>query len=172
MELETEDWKLDEAKIEESARYDGYYAIITNNLGLSTDEVIKIYGGLWKNEESFCILETHLRASPMFVWPDEHIQRHFALCYISLCMMRYRQYLWNEDHAERLLRTSHGSHSRTPRRGSGRIPEQCGDADENLPNVSRSGEDAAPACPEDQHDPDEIPGQHEIGFDRKTKITG
>lgn len=100
MELETEDWKLDEAKIEESARYDGYYAIITNNLGLSTDEVIKIYGGLWKIEESFRILKTDLRACPVFVWTDEHIQGHFAICYISLCMMRYLQYLWNEDHAE------------------------------------------------------------------------
>jgi len=32
MELDTENWKLDESKIIEAARYDGYYAIITNNL--------------------------------------------------------------------------------------------------------------------------------------------
>lgn len=100
MELETEDWKLDEAKIEESARYDGYYAIITNNLSLSTDEVIKIYGGLWKVKESFRILKTDLRACPVFVWTDEHIQGHFAFCYVILCLLRYLQYLWNEDHTE------------------------------------------------------------------------
>ena len=93
MELDTENWKLDEAKIEEAARYDGYYAVITNNLTLSTDQVSKIYGGLWKIEESFRILKTDLRARPVFVWNDEHIKGHYAMCFISLCMLRYAQYL-------------------------------------------------------------------------------
>lgn len=93
MELDTDNWKLDEVKIEEAARYDGYYAVITNNLTLSTDQVSKIYGGLWKIEESFRILKTDLRARPVFVWNDEHIKGHFAMCFISLCMLRYAQYL-------------------------------------------------------------------------------
>lgn len=93
MELDTDDWKLDEAKIEEAARYDGYYAIITNNQSLTTEQVSKIYGGLWKIEESFRVLKTDLRARPVFVWNDEHIKGHFAMCFISLCMLRYAQYL-------------------------------------------------------------------------------
>lgn len=93
MELDTDNWKLDEVKIEEAARYDGYYAVITNNLKLSTNQVSKIYGGLWKIEESFRILKTDLRARPVFVWNDEHIKGHFAMCFISLCMLRYAQYL-------------------------------------------------------------------------------
>lgn len=93
MELDTDNWKLDEEKIEQAARYDGYYAIITNNLTLSTDQVSKIYGGLWKIEESFRILKTDLRARPVFVWNEEHIKGHFAMCFISLCMLRYAQYL-------------------------------------------------------------------------------
>lgn len=93
MELDTDNWKLDEKKIEEAARYDGYYAVITNNLTLSTEQVTKIYGGLWKIEESFRILKTDLRACPVFVWNDEHIKGHFAMCFISLCMLRYAQYL-------------------------------------------------------------------------------
>lgn len=96
MELDTDGWKLDEAKIEEAARYDGYYAVITNNLNLSTEEVSKIYGGLWKIEESFRVLKTDLRARPVFVWNDEHIKGHFAMCFISLCMLRYTQYLLGE----------------------------------------------------------------------------
>lgn len=96
MEIDTEDWKLDEAKIEEAARYDGYYAVITNNLDLSTEQVSRIYGGLWKIEESFRILKTDLRARPVFVWNDEHIKGHFAMCFISLCMLRYAQYLLEE----------------------------------------------------------------------------
>lgn len=93
MELDTENWTLDEAKIEQAARYDGYYAVITNNLSLNTDKVYTIYGGLWKIEESFRILKSDLRARPVFVWNDEHIKGHFTMCFISLCMLRYSQYL-------------------------------------------------------------------------------
>lgn len=100
MELDTNNWQIDEAKIEEAARYDGYYAIITNNLTLGTDKVSKIYGGLWKIEESFRILKTDLRARPVFVWSDNHIRGHFAMCYISLCIMRYAQHVLKKAHGE------------------------------------------------------------------------
>jgi hypothetical protein len=100
MELDTNNWQIDEAKIEEAARYDGYYAIITNNLTLGTDKVSKIYGGLWKIEESFRILKTDLRARPVFVWSDNHIRGHFAMCYISLCIMRYAQHVLEKAHGE------------------------------------------------------------------------
>lgn len=96
MEIDSKDWKLNEEKIEEAARYDGYYAIITNDLALDTEQVSSIYGGLWKIEESFRILKTDLRASPVFVWTDEHIKGHFAMCFISLCLLRYAQYLLSE----------------------------------------------------------------------------
>ncbi|NTW73120.1 MAG: IS1634 family transposase [Eubacteriaceae bacterium] len=96
MELDSSNWQLDETKIEEAARYDGYYAVITNNLNLNTEQVSSIYGGLWKIEESFRILKTDLRARPVFVWNDEHIKGHFAMCFISLCILRYFQYLLEE----------------------------------------------------------------------------
>lgn len=97
MELDTQDWKLDEARIAEAARYDGYYAIITNNLSLDTDKVLHIYGGLWKIEESFRILKTDLRARPVFVWNDDHIRGHFAMCFLSLCILRYAQHLLSSE---------------------------------------------------------------------------
>jgi transposase len=93
MELDTENWRIDEQKIEEAGRYDGYYAVITNNLALSTDEVVAIYRGLRKIEESFRVLKTDLRARPVFVWNDERIKGHFAMCFLSLCLIRYAQYL-------------------------------------------------------------------------------
>ncbi len=93
MELDTKNWQLDEAKIEEAARYDGYYAVITNKLSLDTEAVVKIYSGLWKIEESFRVLKTDLRACPVFVWNDEHVKGHFAMCFIALCIVRYTQYL-------------------------------------------------------------------------------
>lgn len=96
MEIDTEDWKLNEEKIEEAARYDGYYAIITNNPELGTEEVSKIYRGLWKIEESFRVLKSDIRACPVFLWSDEHIKGHFAMCFISLCILRYTQYLFEK----------------------------------------------------------------------------
>ena len=92
MELETENWKINEEKIRESEKYDGYYAIITNNLELSTLEVVEIYRGLWRIEESFRIMKTDLQATPAFVWSDKHIKGHFVLCFLALTIMRYLQY--------------------------------------------------------------------------------
>jgi transposase len=100
MEIETEGWKLDEVKVKDAARYDGYYAVITNNLDLSTDQVSRIYRGLWKIEESFRILKTDIRARPVFVWNDAHIKGHFAMCFISLCILSYAQYLLEEGEGE------------------------------------------------------------------------
>jgi len=93
MSVDLENCSLDEAKIEQAARFDGYYAIVTNNLNLTTEKACQIYRGLWKIEESFRILKTDLRARPVFVWNDKHIQGHFLMCFVSLCLLRYTQYL-------------------------------------------------------------------------------
>ena len=97
MEIDTDNWELNEAKIAEAERYDGYYAIITNKLDLTTEQVTKTYGGLWKIEESFRILKSDIRATPVFVWNDERIKGHFAMCFMSLCILRYAQYLLQRE---------------------------------------------------------------------------
>lgn len=91
---------LDEAKIEYASRFDGYYAIVTNNLELSTQQVCQTYRGLWQIEESFRILKTDLRACPVFVWNDDHIKGYFLMCFINLCLLRYIQYLL-EKHGDK-----------------------------------------------------------------------
>lgn len=93
LDIDTEHCRLDEAKIAQAERFDGYYAVITNNLTYDTAQVATIYGGLWEIEESFRILKTDLRARPVFVWTDEHIQGHFVMCFLCLCLLRYAQYL-------------------------------------------------------------------------------
>ena len=92
MSIDMKNCTIDEAKIEQAARYDGYYAIVTNNAKLSTEQVCQKYRGLWQIEESFRILKTDLRACPVFVWTDNHIKGHFLMCFISLCLLRYIQY--------------------------------------------------------------------------------
>ncbi len=93
MAVDTKNWTLDEEKIQQAERFDGYYAIVTNNLNLSTEQVCQTYRGIWKIEESFRILKTDLRARPVFVWNDDHIKGHLMMCFISLCLLRYIQCL-------------------------------------------------------------------------------
>jgi len=102
MELDTDTWSIDEEKITSAAKYDGYYAIITNNLELSTEKACTIYRDLWKIEESFRVLKTDLKARPVFVWTDKHVCGHFAMCYISLCLLRYAQYIFGQKNQEEL----------------------------------------------------------------------
>lgn len=102
LDVDTDGCCLDEGKIAEAERYDGYYAVITNNLDYSTEEVSKIYGGLWQIEETFRVLKTDLRARPVFVWSDDHIQGHFMLCYLCLSLLRYSQYLLLHGKNERM----------------------------------------------------------------------
>lgn len=92
--------RIDAARVEEAAKYDGYYAVITDREELSTEDVMRIYREQWKIEESFRILKTDLEARPVFVWTDERIRGHFTLCHLALSMIRYLQYLMREKGVE------------------------------------------------------------------------
>ena len=88
-----EDLHFDESKVLEDARYDGYYGIVSSDQSLDPMEVVDIYQGLWKIEESFRVMKSNLEARPIFVWTAESIQGHFAICYLSLVIERYLEYL-------------------------------------------------------------------------------
>lgn len=99
---------IDEEKIKEEEKWDGYYAVITDNVQLTSDQVMGLYCTQWKIEECFRILKTDLEARPVRVFKDEHIKGHFVLCYLALCVIRYIQYLMRTDYktdisAERIM---------------------------------------------------------------------
>lgn len=79
---------LDEEKIAEEAKYDGYYAIVTSELDMPDSEVIDIYHGLWKIEETFKISKAELRTRPVWVSLEAHIQAHFLTCFVALVLLR------------------------------------------------------------------------------------
>lgn len=79
---------LDIKKIEEEAKYDGYYSIVTSEKHLSDHEMRNIYKGLWKIEESFKITKSHIKSRPVHVWTSEHIEAHFLTCFIALILIR------------------------------------------------------------------------------------
>lgn len=103
IDLDGQEFSIDEGRVHEAARYDGYYAVVTDRLDLSTEEVMNIYRGQWKIEESFRVLKTDIKARPVFVWTDEHIKGHFVMCYLALCLIRYLQYQMADSGWENIL---------------------------------------------------------------------
>lgn len=79
---------LNEEKIKEDAKYDGYYAIVTSEEHLSDLELRNIYKGLSKIEESFKITKSEFDARPINVRLEDHIDSHFLICFIALLIIR------------------------------------------------------------------------------------
>ncbi len=109
---------LDEDAIKEDAKYDGYYIIITNVVGLDDGEqpnpeyksdhcyyrndgflvfnkpvtikdIRTIYGGLEKIEETFKVTKTGmLDLRPVFHSRQDRIKAHFLICFIALVIER------------------------------------------------------------------------------------
>ena len=84
-------WALDEARIEEDARYDGYYCIVTSEQDMADGEVIDAYRGLWRIEESFRVVKGEMDARPVYLSTEAHIRAHFLVCFIALLVMRLMQ---------------------------------------------------------------------------------
>ena len=79
---------MNQDRIKEEEKYDGYYSIVTSEKDLTDKEIRDIYKGLWKIEESFKITKTNLETRPVYVWTKEHIEAHFLTCFISLVILR------------------------------------------------------------------------------------
>ena len=79
---------LDEERIREEEKYDGYYAIITSELDDSDEHIIDLYHGLWHIEESFKVTKSVLEARPVFLRTAEHINAHFLICFVALLISR------------------------------------------------------------------------------------
>ena len=95
--------KINESRIAEEAKYDGYYAIITSEIDESDEHIIDAYRGLWRIEETFKLTKTVLKTRPVFVYKPEHIGGHFLVCFIALMLLRLVELrLGNRYPAERI----------------------------------------------------------------------
>ena len=79
---------IDQEKIETALKYAGYNMLITSEIDADPKDIYKTYHNLWRIEESFRILKTQLEARPVYVSSKDTILGHFAICYISLTIMR------------------------------------------------------------------------------------
>lgn len=79
---------LDEEKIKEEELYDGYYSIVTSELKMNDVQMRDIYRGLSKIEDSFKVTKTFFESRPVYVRTSDHIDAHFATCYLALVLQR------------------------------------------------------------------------------------
>lgn len=82
---------LDEEKIAEEEKYDGYYSIVTSELSMSDYEIQNTYRGLARIEETFKISKTEFESRPVYVWTNAHIEGHFTTCFTALVLIRLLQ---------------------------------------------------------------------------------
>ena len=88
--------RVDLEKAKKDAMYDGYFCIITSELDYDERKIRKVYGGLWRIEQSFRIMKTDLYARPVFVSKNEHIRAHFLICFVALLIIRIIQHRMGE----------------------------------------------------------------------------
>lgn len=115
--LDTESFEvvLDEEKITNDEKFDGFYVICTNVVGtdnpdkdkdpnfayydddgflvlnkpVTTDDIIDMYGGLWRIEETFKITKTGMmNTRPIRHYTQPRIRSHFLICFIGLVIER------------------------------------------------------------------------------------
>ena len=89
--VEGKNLELNLAKIEEEARYDGYYSIVTSELNMSDMEMRDVYRGLSHIEETFKISKSEFSSRPVYVRTNDHIDAHFTTCFTSLVLIRLLQ---------------------------------------------------------------------------------
>ena len=80
--------ELDLEKIREEEKYDGYYSIVTSELQMKDEEMRKVYRGLAKIEDSFKVTKTFFESRPVYVRTNDHIDAHFATCFLALVLER------------------------------------------------------------------------------------
>jgi transposase len=77
---------LNQQAIDEQARKDGFFGIITNVKSMPAKEIVFNYKQLWKIEDSFGELKGSLRSRPVFHWTDDRIIGHLVVCFLAyLC---------------------------------------------------------------------------------------
>ncbi len=119
-------YEVDERLKAQEEELDGYYIIRSNVVGLLDEnkpfsdnpdkvrwhpregllemnrvvtdlDIVDMYRGLWKIEQSFRITKSILKARPVFVHKEESIEAHFLSCFVALLLLRLLEKKINES---------------------------------------------------------------------------
>lgn len=97
---------VDEDKIREEEKFDGYFCLITSELDYSEQKMREVYHNLWKIEESFRIHKSDLDTRPIYLHLDKRIRAHLLICHTALVFIRLIQFSIGKPgiSAERIIR--------------------------------------------------------------------
>ncbi|MEO7769278.1 MAG: IS1634 family transposase [Ferruginibacter sp.] len=84
-------YELDQEKIDQQVRFDGFKAIATNVKDVTPQLALEKYKDLYKIEQCFRSFKSYFETRPMFHWTDTRIEGHIVLCYISFCILTFLQ---------------------------------------------------------------------------------
>lgn len=105
---------IDRDKIREEEKYDGFYAVCTNlekyedrngKMRHTIREILDINRARWEIEESFRIMKLQMKARPVYHRDDKAIKAHFALCFLSLFILRVLEHRMPGVTTDTLLET-------------------------------------------------------------------
>jgi transposase len=74
---------LNQKAIDNEAKRDGFFGIITNVKDLQANEIVSNYKELWRIEDAFGEMKGYLKSRPMFHWTDKRIIGHIMLCFLA-----------------------------------------------------------------------------------------
>ena len=113
---------IDENKIEQESKYDGFYGICTN-LEDDARDIISVNERRWEIEESFRIMKTDFEARPVYLQRKERIEAHFLICFMALLIYRILEKKLNEKYtSEQIIKTLR-EYKHLKIEGAGYIPE-------------------------------------------------
>lgn len=101
---------INQRAIDEQARKDGFFGIITNVKSMTATELVTHYKQLWKIEDSFGELKGTLKSRPIFHWSDHRIVGHLMVCFLAyLC----EAYVTRELRSHKKMMESKSSQDKT-----------------------------------------------------------
>ena len=69
-------------------------------------DIVDMYHGLWKIEQTFRVTKSELNARPIYVSREDRISSHFLTCFISLLIVRILEHELNHEYSSEQIITS------------------------------------------------------------------
>ena len=85
--------EIDKELAEYEEQFDGINVIVTSELNMSDEEMLKAYSQLSMIEDCFKVTKTELETRPVYVRKESHIQGHFFTCFVALIHIRLLEHL-------------------------------------------------------------------------------
>ncbi len=116
-------YEIDFEAIEKEDAYDGFYAVCTNLVDDSVEDILSVSEGRWKIEESFRIMKTDFESRPVYVSREDRIRAHFLICYLALLIYRILEKKIGEKYTAKQLIQTLRDYNLLRINGEGYIPE-------------------------------------------------